>query len=335
MQKGKEKILTVSVAAYNMSAYIAQCLDSCMCGDLMEKLEVLVVDDGSKDDTGEIAERYVAKYPSTFRLLRKENGGYGSTVNLSMSVAQGKYFRLLDADDWFAAGSLEILLPVLEDCDDDLIVTPMYRCVEGEEPRLMADTFGFGPNETVDAGSLTLGAYMSMWRMTARTDLLRAQPFELPEHCVFTDQLFVANCLARCESIRFADCPLYCYRLGRDGQTVAPESRIAHYSEMEKVVLTEIAVFEGVEQEEARRAMLGTIATHYSTHLKLLVMLPRSIDNYRKIRGFERLLRRDAPELYEAAGRVRKLTRMLRKSRYVVYWPLTMLDLKQRKYWEV
>ena len=64
-------------------------------------------------------------------------------------------------------------------------------------------------------------------------------------------------------------------------------------------------------------------------------MLPRSIDNYRKIRGFERLLRRDAPELYEAAGRVRKLTRMLRKSRYVVYWPLTMLDLKQRKYWEV
>ena len=208
------------------------------------------------------------------------------------------------------------------------------RAMEDSIPTLILDAYD-AFNETVDAGSLTLGAYMSMWRMTARTDLLRAQPFELPEHCVFTDQLFVANCLARCESIRFADCPLYCYRLGRDGQTVAPESRIAHYSEMEKVVLTEIAVFEGVEQEEARRAMLGTIATHYSTHLKLLVMLPRSIDNYRKIRGFERLLRRDAPELYEAAGRVRKLTRMLRKSRYVVYWPLTMLDLKQRKYWEV
>lgn len=334
MQEARRKTLTISIAAYNMSAYIAQCLESCMSEEVMDALEVFIIDDGSTDDTAKIAKEFVDEYPGTFKLLSKKNGGYGSTVNLGMKAATGKYFRLLDADDWISKGSLSKLIPLLQEYDADLAITPMYRCVEGDEPRLIDTTFGFEARRDVPAGTLPPSSYMSMWRLTVRTALLREHPFELPEHCVFTDQLFVANCLAHARSMVFLDCPLYCYRIGRDGQSVAPESRIAHKRELEKVTLEEISLFEGTVEEDQRRAMLGTLAAHYGTYLKLLVMMPRSLAHYREIRTLEGRLRKSAPELYREAANRRKLTGVLRRSHYLAYWPLTLLDLKQSKYWE-
>ena len=95
-----DKILTVSVAAYNVEKFIRNTLDSCIAEEIMTDLEVLVVDDGATDATAEIVREYEDKYPQTFRLIHKENGGYGTTVNRSMQEASGKYFRLLDGDDW-------------------------------------------------------------------------------------------------------------------------------------------------------------------------------------------------------------------------------------------
>ena len=94
-----DKILTVSVAAYNVEKFIRNTLDSCIAEEIMTDLEVLVVDDGATDATAEIVREYEDKYPQTFRLIHKENGGYGTTVNRSMQEASGKYFRLLDGED--------------------------------------------------------------------------------------------------------------------------------------------------------------------------------------------------------------------------------------------
>ncbi len=327
------KLLSVSVAAYNMEDYIEQCLDSCLCGEMMNRLEVLIVDDGSSDSTAALAQSYVERYPGTFRLLSKPNGGYGSTVNLSMEEATGKYFRLLDADDWFGKGSLQKLISLLDDCEADAIITPMYRCVEGKEPCLVDDSFGIEPEKVVPVGALPDTCYISMWRLSIKTELLQKDRFELPEHCVFTDQLYVANCICRSETIIFFDVPLYEYRIGRDGQSVAPESRIAHKKELEFVTSEELSLFEGLQRDDKKQALLGTVAAHYSTYLKLLLMLPRSRRNFNEIRRWEKRLHLASTELYKAAG-FRKLTRILRNSHYLAYWPLTLLDLRQKKYWE-
>ena len=96
-----KKILSVSIASYNVEKILSQTLDSCLVPEIMDKLEVIVVNDGSKDGTAAVAEEYVKKAPETFVLINKENGGYGSTVNAGIQAATGKYFRLLDGDDWF------------------------------------------------------------------------------------------------------------------------------------------------------------------------------------------------------------------------------------------
>ena len=94
-----EKILSVSIASYNVEKFIRKALDSCCIPEIMDRLEVLVVNDGSTDGTLQIAREYEKQYPQTFRVIDKKNGGYGSTVNASIKAATGRYFRLLDGDD--------------------------------------------------------------------------------------------------------------------------------------------------------------------------------------------------------------------------------------------
>ena len=104
------KILTVSVAAYNVEAFLKKTLDSCIIPEIMDDLEVIIEDDGSTDGTAALAQSYVDQYPSCFRLIQKPNGGYGSTVNRSIVEATGKYFKLLDGDDWFdQEGLIELI----------------------------------------------------------------------------------------------------------------------------------------------------------------------------------------------------------------------------------
>ena len=93
------KILTISIAAYNVEKFLDKTLSSLCNESLSEDLEVLIIDDGSTDKTGNIAKQYEKKYPNIFRYVYKENGGHGSTINKGIELAQGKYFRVLDGDD--------------------------------------------------------------------------------------------------------------------------------------------------------------------------------------------------------------------------------------------
>ena len=101
-----EKILTISIAAYNMEQYIEHTLNSLIDEHIIDLLEIFVVDDGSMDRTLEIAMQYAKRYPQSIYPIHKENGGYGSTINTSVKLATGKYFKLLDGDDWYAKENL-------------------------------------------------------------------------------------------------------------------------------------------------------------------------------------------------------------------------------------
>ena len=100
------KYLSVAVPCYNVEEFLDQCLSSFADDRLRGPLEVLIVDDGSTDSTPEIARRYVERYPDIFRLIQKENGGHGSAVNAGIQNATGKYFRIVDGDDWVDTDNL-------------------------------------------------------------------------------------------------------------------------------------------------------------------------------------------------------------------------------------
>ena len=117
------KILTISIAAYNVEKYLEKALNSLIV-DNIEKLEVLIVNDGSKDNTVKIVNSFVMQYPDTFKLIDKKNGGYGSTINEGIKNATGKYFKQLDGDDWYEKDNLNKYLNDLEKLDSDMVYTP-------------------------------------------------------------------------------------------------------------------------------------------------------------------------------------------------------------------
>lgn len=95
-----DKILTIIIPTYNMEKYLRHCLDSLIVPN-MDKVEVLMINDGSKDSSSAIGHEYQNRYPKTFRVIDKENGNYGSCINRGLKEATGKYVKVLDADDSF------------------------------------------------------------------------------------------------------------------------------------------------------------------------------------------------------------------------------------------
>ena len=107
----KRKCLTLTVPCYNSESYMERCVDSLLEGG--DDVEIILVDDGSTDRTGEIADGYAAQYPDIVRVIHKENGGHGSGVNAGMALASGVYFKVVDSDDWLDAEAYHRLLAAL------------------------------------------------------------------------------------------------------------------------------------------------------------------------------------------------------------------------------
>ena len=120
----KEKILTVSVAAYNVEKYLKKLVGSITAMKNRDMVEVLIVDDGSKDRTPDLGMKYQAQYPGIIRYIRKENGGHGSTINTGIREAKGRYFRALDGDDWLdTAGADELVKRLAQESEADAVIT--------------------------------------------------------------------------------------------------------------------------------------------------------------------------------------------------------------------
>ena len=118
------KLLTIVIPTYNTERYLARCLDSLLTEEVLKELEILVVNDGSRDGSLAIARDYAARYPDTVTVIDKENGGHGSTINTGLQAATGRYFRVLDSDDWFDTCNFIKYFRALRHCREDVVITP-------------------------------------------------------------------------------------------------------------------------------------------------------------------------------------------------------------------
>lgn len=118
-----EKVLTIVIPTYNMEKYLDKCLNSLIIPEYMDEIEVLIVNDGSKDSSLDIARKYETQYPQTFVVVDKENGNYGSCVNRGLKEANGKYFKVLDADDTFMTNNFFEFVKFLKSVDVDLVMS--------------------------------------------------------------------------------------------------------------------------------------------------------------------------------------------------------------------
>ena len=120
------KVLTFIIPAYNSAAYLDRCVSSMLTPEVLEKLEIIIVSDGSTDATEEIALRFCRRYPNTVRLISQENRGHGGALNAGCAEARGKYLKVIDADDWVETQNLPEFVRLLEQCGSDVVLTHYY-----------------------------------------------------------------------------------------------------------------------------------------------------------------------------------------------------------------
>ena len=220
------KLLTITVPCYNSEAYMEKCVDSLLVGG--DRVEIIIINDGSKDRTGEIADAYAAKYPNIVRVVHQENGGHGEGINQGLAHATGKYFKVVDSDDMLSA-DFPLFLDKLEECEKnggiDLMVTNYYYVhTDGVGDRsisyksVLPTGRIFGWNET---RRFKIHQLLTIHSCTFRTELMRKTAKEpLPKHVFYEDNLMIFRTLPETSRVYYMDSDLYRYWIGRPDQSV-------------------------------------------------------------------------------------------------------------------
>ena len=229
------KLLTVTVPCYNSQDYMEKCIESLLPGG--DRVEIIVINDGSKDATGEIADRYAAEYPGIVRVIHQENGGHGAGINAGLKAATGKYFKVVDSDDALS-GDFVRFLDRLERCDRrggvDLFVTNYYyvhtdgigdRSINYSNVLPQGRSFTWG-----DTRRFRLHQMLTIHSCTFRTEVMRRCGGELPRKVFYEDNLMVCRTLPYVERMYYMNIDLYRYTIGREGQSVQDDVSRRRYT---------------------------------------------------------------------------------------------------------
>ena len=236
------KLLTFAIPGYNSQEYMEHCIDSILPGG--DDVEILIIDDGSKDRTAEIADAYEAKYPGIVRAIHQENGGHGEAVNAGIRNATGLFFKVVDSDDWVDEEAFKQIL----------LANYVYEKEGAYHKKVMRQT-GF-PQDRVftwsDIRHFHKGHYILMHSVIYRTELLRACGLELPKHTFYVDNIYVYKPLPHVRTMYYMDVDFYRYFIGREDQSVN-----------EKVMISRID-----QQIRVNKLMIDDVDLHKVTNLK-------------------------------------------------------------------
>ena len=236
---GSRKQLTVAIPAYNAEMYLKKCLDSLVGAD--PRLEIIVVNDGSTDGTEEVAKCYTAKYPKQVRLITKENGGHGSGINCAVQEATGRYFKVIDADDWIVRDNLTLLLDALEKTAVDVVLTG-YRTINESSGKILtypADCRYAGREvgvpqllEVYDE----ISSCCSFHGVLYRTRFYQDCGIHLSEGIFYEDHEYATLPFVQVETLLILPIFFYEYRIGNSGQSVAFHNQVKRIDHIEAVV---------------------------------------------------------------------------------------------------
>lgn len=271
------KLLSIAVPCYNSENYMKNCIESLLVGG--DEVEILIVNDGSKDRTAQIADEYEKKYPGIIKAIHQENKGHGGAVNTGIENATGLYFKVVDSDDWLNAEAYKKALGVLETVTrgpeklDALICNYVYEKEGAKRKRVMRYHTAFpqdrifGWNETNELGK---GQYVLMHSLIYRTELLRECGLRLPEHTFYVDNIFAFQPMQYVKKLYYLDVNLYRYYIGRDDQSVNEKVMLTRMDQQLKVNKLMIDSYEG---------KLVTIRQHknYLVHNLSIIMAVSSI----------------------------------------------------------
>lgn len=237
------KLLSVAIPCYNSEAYMAKCIESLLPGG--EDVEIIVVNDGSKDRTAQIAQEYVQKYPTIVKAVDKENGGHGSAVNAGLEHATGLFFKVVDSDDWVDAQAYRKVLDKLSELAgnspflDMMISNFIYDKDGAKHKKVMKYSSRTLPKDRLftwkEVGHFMKGQYILMHSVIFRTKMLKECGIKLPEHTFYVDNLFVFEPLPYVKNMYYLDETFYHYYIGREDQSVNEKVMISRIDQQIRV----------------------------------------------------------------------------------------------------
>lgn len=263
------KYISFAIPCYNSEAYMAQAIESILPGG--EDVEILIVNDGSKDRTAEIGKEYEEKYPGIVKLINKENGGHGDAVNAGLAHASGKYFKVVDSDDWVDRISLMKILNVLKIFEEEeqevdmLIANYVYEKVGMEHKKVIRYDNVLPENQILkwdEIGQFHIGQYILMHSVIYRTDMLKLCQLTLPKHTFYVDNIYVYYPLPHVRTLYYMDVDFYHYFIGREDQSVNEKVMISRIDQQIFVTKTMIDMYElrRIQSKKLRKYMLNYLA---------------------------------------------------------------------------
>lgn len=312
------KLLTISIAAYNIEDYIEQAIKSCISKKSIDEIEVLIMNDGSKDRTAEISQKYADKYPQSITLVNKENGGYGTNVTMALSMAKGKYFRLLDGDDFLVEGCIDKYVELLRNQDNDIVITAMNYYFENEaKTEYHSSQWQKLCGETYDIDDLTIKYSIPMWNITVKTECIKKTYQPLPPHTLYTDQLFIYYAFKGSRNICFESLPVYCYRIGREGQSIEDKQRMKHWEDTCKVF--NILLYDYSIRGQTNPLMDKRIEIVFSHVIRVFLLFPPEKKWLKLIKEYDLKIKKSSKKLYKNTWWTYKKITILRLTGYTAY----------------
>lgn len=322
------KVLSVSIAAYNVESTLREALEPfCKCRN-KDLIDVMIINDGSKDNTAKIAKEYEEKYPETFRLITKENGGWGSTLNTGFKYADGKYFKQLDGDDYFSPENLDDFILYLSNSDADMVYSPFVAFEDKTNAiiRVIGGYDCFKSDEIVYLNELE--QFMpAMHDLTIKTNILKESGITITENCFYTDIEFVVKSYNHCKTMNYYEYPIYYYRLAREGQSMSLTGVKKHYKDHEKMLFVMLEYLNNhVTDKEKARAIANRLVDVCKMQYSFYCLLEPTKQHKDEFRSFDLKLKK-YPYFYSKING--KITDFLREHNFNGY--LVMAKLKTNR----
>lgn len=339
------KLLTISIAAYRVEKYLPACIESMLVEDedMLNRLEILVINDGSGEGINSIARRYEKKYPNVVRMIDKENGGHGSTVNKGIECASGEYFKVVDGDDLVQTENLLELLRYIEKQvvpsnahSVDMIVSDYVTFLDGTEysstntnetyKKCCVDDCDYRVIYEFD--KICDKGYFCMHSLAYRTELIRQAKMKLSEHCFYVDSQYCSYFVPYIKTIAFFEKPIYRYRLGLLEQSMNLTNMQKNCSHHEKVLQTLLDNYDRLDncsepkKRYLERAAARIVASQYKIYLSY-----DDVKKYKRItKTLDKKIKDVYPKIYKA--NVSKPVQLLRATGFILFGTASRLVRK-------
>ena len=300
------KYISFAIPCFNSQDYMSRAIDSILTGK--DEVEILIVNDGSRDQTSEIAHEYMENYPDIVRVIDKENGGHGDAVNAGLGAAQGKYFKVVDSDDWVDEEALKRILTLIRNLEEDgeqidMLVSNFVYEKAGASHKKCVHYRNALPQDEIfrwdDIGHFRLDQYILMHSVIYRTDLLKLIQMKLPKHTFYVDNIYVYYPLPHVRKIYYLDIDFYRYFIGRDDQSVNEKNMIARADQQIYVTKTMIDMYEmgEISSRKLRLYMVNYLAI-MMTVSSIILIRSKTEENIEKKRELWRYLKKRDWKMY-------------------------------------